>query len=257
MEYVFVAITVLLGAGLTFFSGFGLGTLMLPVFSFFFPLPVAVGATAIVHLANNLFKFGLVYRNIHFPTLVRFGFPAVIFSAFGAYFLGFIGNIEALHSYSIADKNVEITLLKVVLGSLMVFFAWFDLDPRFSNLKIKSKWMPIGGILSGFFGGISGHQGAFRSAFLNKSGLTKEAYIGTSNAIALWIDLARLFVYYETFNFSVLRNNSSLLVIGIVFAFFGTYFGKKMVQKVTMKGIQRIVGGMLLVIGALFIAGWL
>jgi uncharacterized membrane protein YfcA len=137
----------------------------------------------------------------------------------------------------------------------MIFFAWFDLDPRFSNLKIKSQWIPFGGVLSGFFGGISGHQGAFRSAFLNKSGLTKDEFIGTSNAIALLIDLARLFVYYETFNFTVLNNNKSLLLVGIVFAFIGTYFGKQLVKKTTMKGIQKIVGVMLFLLGGLFIAG--
>jgi uncharacterized membrane protein YfcA len=255
MDYLIVAFTVLIGAGLTFFSGFGLGTLMLPVFSIFFPLPVAIGATAIVHLSNNIFKFGLVYKNINLPVLFRFGFPAVIFATVGAYCLGLIGKVESLHSYSIGDKIIEITLLKVVIGSLMIFFAWFDLDPRFSNLKIKKQWIPFGGVLSGFFGGISGHQGAFRSAFLNKSGLTKEEFIGTSNAIALLIDLARLIVYYETFNFVVLNNNKSLLLVGIVFAFIGTYFGKQLVKKTTMKGIQKVVGVMLFVLGGLFIAG--
>jgi uncharacterized membrane protein YfcA len=255
MEYLIISITVLFGAGLTFFSGFGLGTLMLPVFSIFFPLPVAIGATAIVHLSNNLFKFGLVYKHINLPVLFRFGLPAVIFATVGAYCLGLIGNVESLLSYSIGDKTIEITLLKVVIGSLMIFFAWFDLDPRFSNLKIKSQWIPLGGVLSGFFGGISGHQGAFRSAFLNKSGLTKDEFIGTSNAIALLIDLTRLFVYYETFNFSELNNNKSLLIVGIVFAFIGTYFGKQLVKKTTMKGIQKIVGVMLFVLGGLFIAG--
>ena len=255
MDYLIVAFTVLIGAGLTFFSGFGLGTLMLPIFSIFFPLPVAIGATAVVHLSNNIFKFGLVYRHINLQVLFRFGFPAVIFATVGAYCLGLIGEAAPLYAYSIGDKPIEITLLKVVIGSLMIFFAWFDLDPRFSHLKIEKQWIPLGGILSGFFGGISGHQGEFRSAFLNKSGLTKEEFIGTSNAIALLIDLARLFVYYETFNFAVLNNNKSLLLVGIVFAFIGTYFGKQLVKKTTMKGIQKMVGVMLIVLGGLFVAG--
>ena len=43
---------------LTLFSGFGLGTLLLPAFAVFFPIEVAVASTAIVHAANNLFKAG-------------------------------------------------------------------------------------------------------------------------------------------------------------------------------------------------------
>ena len=45
---------------LTLFSGFGLGTLLLPAFAFFLPLEVAVASTAVVHAANNLFKVGLL-----------------------------------------------------------------------------------------------------------------------------------------------------------------------------------------------------
>jgi uncharacterized membrane protein YfcA len=60
-QLLLVAFTVIGGSILTFFSGFGLGTLMLPVMALFFPVDLAVIATAIVHLANNLFKFGLVY----------------------------------------------------------------------------------------------------------------------------------------------------------------------------------------------------
>jgi uncharacterized membrane protein YfcA len=255
MEYVIVALTVLFGAALTFFSGFGLGTLMLPVFSLFFPLPVAVGATAVVHLSNNLLKFGMVYKHIHVNTLLRFGIPALLFAILGGFLLDVVGHMESFYSYAIGEKTFHLTPLKMVIGFLMIFFAWFDLDPRFSGWSMDSKWIPLGGVLSGFFGGISGHQGAFRSAFLNKAGLTKEEFIGTSNAIALIIDISRIFVYVQTLDFVTLSNEKNILVIGIIFAFLGTYFGKELLKKTTMKGIQRVVGVMLLILGALFVGG--
>jgi uncharacterized membrane protein YfcA len=255
MEYVIVALTVLFGAALTFFSGFGLGTLMLPVFSLFFPLPVAVGATAVVHLSNNLFKFGMVYKHIHVNTLLRFGIPALLFAILGGLLLDVVGHMDYFYSYQIAEKTFSLTPLKMVIGFLMIFFAWFDLDPRFSGWSMDRKWIPLGGVLSGFFGGVSGHQGAFRSAFLNKAGLTKEEFIGTSNAIALIIDISRIFVYIQTLDFVALSNEKSILVTGILFAFLGTYFGKELLKKTTMKGIQRVVGMMLLILGALFVGG--
>jgi len=255
MEYIIISITVLLGAGLTFFSGFGLGTLMLPVFSLFFPLPIAIGATAVVHLANNIFKFGLVYKHIHYPTLLRFGIPALIFALVGSFLLKFIGDIDIVHSYEMNGHLFEMTYLKIVIGSLMIFFAWFDLDPRFNNLQVKKEWIPLGGALSGFFGGVSGHQGAFRSAFLTKAGLTKEQFIGTSNAIALIIDLSRIIVYIETINITALSEEKGILGAGILFAFVGTYFGKELVKKITLKGIQKVVGVLLFLLGTLFILG--
>ena len=255
MEYAIIALTVLFGAVLTFFSGFGLGTLMLPVFSLFFPLPVAVGATAVVHLSNNIFKFGMVYRHIHLSTLLRFGIPALVFAILGSLLLDVVGHLESFYSYSIGEKTFELTPLKMVIGSLMIFFAWSDLDPRFSGWSMDRKWIPLGGVLSGFFGGISGHQGAFRAAFLNKAGLTKEQFIGTSNAIALIIDISRILVYVQTLDFMALADEKFLLITGVFCAFIGTYFGKELLKKATMKGIQRLVGALLLIMGALFVSG--
>lgn len=255
MDYLIVALTVLFGAGLTFFSGFGLGTLMLPVFALFFPLEVAVGATAVVHFANNLFKFGLVYKHIHFSTLWRFGIPALLAAVLGGLTLRYLGKFESIYSYSLGETFIEISGVKFVVGMLMIFFAWFDLDPRFSNWQLDKKWIPFGGLLSGFFGGISGHQGAFRAAFLTKAGLTKEQFIGTSNSIALIIDIARITVYAKTIDFLALENEKGLLITGVGFAFAGTYFGKELLKKTTLKGIQKIVGTLLLVLGLCFVFG--
>jgi len=60
---------------------------MLPVFSLFFPLTLAIGAAAIVHFSNNILKFGMLYRHIHVQTLIRFGIPALI-AALGGSLLG-------------------------------------------------------------------------------------------------------------------------------------------------------------------------
>lgn len=264
MDYLVIALTIIFAASLTFFSGFGLGTIMLPVFSLFFDLPVAVGATAVVHLANNLFKFALVSKFIHLPTLFRFGIPALIMASVGGYVLTLFEDMAVITSYTIGEYTFEMTTIHIVIGSLMIFFAWFDLDPRFDNLNVKAKHIPFGGALSGFFGGISGHQGAFRAAFLSKAGLTKEQFIGTSNAVSLVVDLARLTIYlYIASALSGERNKflvafsegRDLLIVGIVFAFLGTYLGRQLVKKTTITGIQRTVGVLLFIMGALMIAG--
>ncbi len=56
MDYIVVCLVAVLVSVLTVFSGFGLGTALMPVFALFFPVPVAIAATAAVHLANNIFK---------------------------------------------------------------------------------------------------------------------------------------------------------------------------------------------------------
>jgi len=56
VEWIIVSACALLASMLTLFSGFGLGTLLMPVVALFFPLEVAIALTAVVHLANNVFK---------------------------------------------------------------------------------------------------------------------------------------------------------------------------------------------------------
>src|SRR3546814_10115079 len=71
-----VVVAAFLASGLTLYSGFGLGTVLLPVFAIFFPAEAALAAVAVVHLLNNLFKGVLVGKSAHWPTILRFGLPA-------------------------------------------------------------------------------------------------------------------------------------------------------------------------------------
>ena len=82
------------------------------------------------------------------------------------------------------------------LGTLLMpAFAILELSPRFVKLFFDMKYIPLGGALSGFFGGLSGQQGALRSAFLIRTGLNKEAFIGISVISAVMVDVSRLIVY--------------------------------------------------------------
>jgi len=76
-SFIIVSVASLVTAGLTLYSGFGLGTLLMPVFALFFPIEVAVAATAIVHGANNIFKIAVVGRHADKALVIRFGVPAI------------------------------------------------------------------------------------------------------------------------------------------------------------------------------------
>lgn len=84
IEILLISIIALGASLLTFFSGFGLGTILMPFIALFLPLELAIAVTAVVHFANNIFKFGLVYKSIDYKILLSFGIAAMIFSVFGA-----------------------------------------------------------------------------------------------------------------------------------------------------------------------------
>jgi uncharacterized protein len=57
MEIFIITLASFVTAILTFFSGFGLGTVLTPVFAIFFPIDLAIALTGVVHFGNNLFDW--------------------------------------------------------------------------------------------------------------------------------------------------------------------------------------------------------
>jgi hypothetical protein len=90
MFYLFVVIAAASVSALTLYSGFGLSTLLMPVFVLFFPVEVAVAATAIVHAANNIFKIVVVGRHAERSLVLQFVIPATLAAFVGAALLGYI-----------------------------------------------------------------------------------------------------------------------------------------------------------------------
>lgn len=255
MDYFIICLVALLGSGLTLFSGFGLGTLLVPVFAIFFPLDLAIALTAIVHFLNNLFKLALLYRSADWKIVLRFGLPSLLAAFVGAYVLTQIGRAAPLYNYTFAGHEKTIVPIKLVIGILLVFFAIVDIVPKLSSLQFDKKYLVAGGLLSGFFGGLSGNQGALRSAFLIKAGLTKEAYIATGVVIACLTDMSRLSVYWEHILDHREHMNLVLVFAATLSAFAGAYFGNKLVKKITVVALQRIVALALMLFGILLALG--
>src|SRR3546814_16857303 len=87
MEILILSLAAFLVAGLTFFSGFGLGTILTPVFLVFFPAGLAVALTGVVHFFNNLFTLALVGRQAAWRMVIHSGTPAVTAPFFGAWLI--------------------------------------------------------------------------------------------------------------------------------------------------------------------------
>lgn len=245
MEYFVVCSAAVVASGLTLFSGFGLGTLLLPAFLIFFPADIAVAMTAIVHLLNNLFKLVLLGRHAVAGVVLRFGLPAVVAAYAGSMVLATLSGHGPLFTYQISGHTFAIMPVNLVMAALILVFAVAEVAPAFQHLSFDRKYLPVGGILSGFFGGLSGHQGALRSAFLVRSGLTQEAFIATGIVIACLVDVTRLAVYTEHFSAEQMGVQTGILVAATASAFCGVVIGTRLMSKVTMTAVQRVVSALL------------
>lgn len=246
MQYVIICAAALVTSGLTLFSGFGLGTLLMPVFAIFFPVEIAVALTAIVHFLNNLFKLALLGRHADRSAVLWFGLPAILAAMLGAWTLIWLSGVQPLMSYSFTGRELQVMPVKLVVAILMTFFALFELIPVFEKMAFERKYLPLGGVLSGFFGGLSGNQGALRSAFLVRCELSKEGFIATGVVIACLVDITRISIYGAHFSAAGLGQNTPLLAAATASAFVGAFFGNRLLKKVTMRTIQILVSLMLL-----------
>ena len=255
MEFVVISIVALLASLLTFFSGFGLGTILLPAFAIFFPINIAVALTAIVHLLNNIFRFALVSKHTSKSVILRFGLITVLASFVGAQLLSRLADLKPLFSYHLFGNSRDVMPVDFMIGILIMFFALWEVLPQLKRVSFSQKYLPLGGLLSGFFGGFSGIQGPLRSAFLVRSGLPTESYIATNAAIAIMVDIPRISVYFTQFSLVSTEKNILLLAVATIAASLGALLGNLWIKKVTMRIIQILVSIMLFAVALALISG--
>ena len=248
MELFIIAIVALIASLLTFFSGFGLGTILTPVLIIFFPVEVAIAITGIVHLLTKVFKIFLVAKQINWRVGFKFGITAIIGAFVGAKFLLLFLNSQALYTYTIHDKIFSVTAINLLISILMIIFALFEVIPSLQKIQFNENKLYAGGLLSGFFGGLSGNQGALRSMFLLRSGLTKEGYIATGVLIACAVDITRLSVYFTNFSNINLEEKSTVLIVAVLSAFAGSYLGNILLKKVTFSFVQWLTTVMIIIL---------
>lgn len=248
MDFLIIATVSFLVAILTFFSGFGLGTILTPVFMIFFPVQLAIALTGVVHFFNNMFKIILVGKKADKGVFLLFGIPAIIAAFFGAWLLIRLEINEPIISYNLGGHEFQIFTFKLMVAVLLMIFAIMDLLPFFKNLEFSRSKLPLGGILSGFFGGLTGNQGALRAAFLVKAGLTKEAFIGTTVLVSTCVDLTRLSMYSVKFMNSGLKYHLPLVITATLAGITGSFIGNKLLKKVTLPFIKVTVAILLMLL---------
>ena len=227
-----ICLAALLVAALVLMSGFGLGTLLTPLFVLFYDIKIAVFLVAIVHFSNNLFKLGLFFRHLDWAILKRFGAISIA----GA----FVG--------SLLQAELESETLKIGLGILLVILGTVEfLPPRFS-WSLPKRLDPLGGFLSGLLGGMLGNQGAVRSAYLLNYSLSKEAFVATATIIACLIDATRIPIYLLSY-YNEIVVAWPYLIATILSAFLGTLIGKWLLDIVTLGAFRRVVAGSVVVVG--------
>lgn len=205
-------------------SGFGTSTIMVPVLSLFFPLPVVLLFAGAVHWVGDIWKMLLFRGGVRWRLLALFGVSGIAASSVGAALVA----------------AVEAAALSRLLGAfLLAYVGWISLRPQW-RVPARDETAVAGGALSGFLAGLFGVGGAVRGAFLSAFNLPKEVYLFTSGAISLAVDSARLLTYWgEGTRLSV--ELIVALAAGVPVSLVGALLAKRLVVRVPERRFRHVV----------------
>jgi uncharacterized membrane protein YfcA len=160
--------------------------------------------------------------------------------------------------YELGGVWHEITPLKIVVGCIILALVALEFSPAVARLRISPRALPLGGILSGFFGGLTGNQGVLRSAFLIRLKLSPEGFAATGAVGAAIVDLSRLAVYgggASAVALSVEGPLRNALICATIAALTGALVGRRLVRTMRGETLRIIVGGTMALIASLMVVG--
>jgi uncharacterized membrane protein YfcA len=131
-------------------------------------------------------------------------------------------------------------------GFLIIMSALLLLKPHL-RLQANNKTAIFGGAISGLAAGLVGTGGAIRGLALASFGLSKDVFIATSAIIDLGIDISRSVVYIDAGYFT--QQLLPLIPMLLILSFIGTATGKYLLQFISEVRFQRVVLGLILVVG--------
>ena len=202
-------------------AGYG-GFLMIVTLSFFFDIKTSVA------LSTIFFFFLMINRLYFYRKTIDWEFYRFVLSGIIPFlFLSF-------YIFDIVNPKV-IKYILAVSGSYVILEHFFPLPrvKKFTKLK-----MFVGGACWGLLGGLSA-PGPLKVLMLKWRGLSKEIFIGTGAMISLTALCIRIPAYISM-DYLVLDNYWLLIPMGLI-ATVGTFIGKQILKKLSIKNFEYVV----------------
>lgn len=232
MELFLITTLTLIASAIGTMTGFGTSTIMVPLLSLFFPLPIVLLFVGVIHLFGDIWKMLFFKKGFDWKLILLFGIPGIIASFLAA-------RLPLTLSGELLQRSLGLFLI------IYVVFLWFR--PAW-HMKPSTGNALLGGGLSGFFSGVFGVGGAIRSAFLSAYDIPKSVFLFTSGMIRLLIDSSRVTQYL----LSGVRVQGFLLVallMCIPVSLLGAYLAKYLIDKIPQQQFRLYIAIGLCIVG--------
>jgi len=216
-------------------SGFGGAAVLLPVLVASFGVREAIPILTVAQLIGNGSR---VWFNRH-----ELNWKVVGWFALGGVPSALVGGV--------IFSRTPLPFLTRMLGVFLILVvSWRHLRPK-ATAKPPAWSFALIGAGASFLSALLGSVGPLMAPFFLAHGLVKGAYIGTEALATVVMHVAKLIAYHQS---SVLPLHAVIagLAIGPIMIF-GSFLGKRMVDRLSEKVFVWIIEATLLVAGSLFI----
>lgn len=228
-----VVLASVVAAAIATVAGFGVGSLLTPVFALRTETRLAVAAVSVPHVVATALRLWMLRRHIDRRILRGFGMASAAGGLLGA----------------LLQSRARSRTLDLVFGGLLLFAGLGELSGLARRIRLEGKAAWAAGALSGMFGGLVGNQGGIRSAALLGFDVPRDAFVATATAVALAVDLARVPVYVFTAGAGLARLGG-LMALATAGAMAGTLVGQRVLARIPEGVFRRVVASVLLALGA-------
>jgi uncharacterized membrane protein YfcA len=236
VEWAVLALTALFASTLAAVTGFGGAAVLLPVLVAAFGVREAIPILTVAQLIGNGSRVWFNRQEVHWRVVAWFALGGVPMALLGGYLFA----------------KAPLGFLTRLLGAfLLLIVAWRHLRPRQAKPFPTATFAGIGAGAS-FLSALLGSVGPIMAPFFLGYGLVKGAYIGTEALSTVVMHVTKLVAYRQT---AVLTGAAVLigLALGPIMVF-GSWLGKRIVDRLREKVFIAIIEGVLIVAGTLFLA---
>jgi uncharacterized membrane protein YfcA len=214
-------------------AGFGIGSLLTPLLAARIGTSAAIAAVALPHFLATAVRFWRLRHAVDRDVIRSFGIVSAL------------GGLAGALLYSRLSNRA----LTIALGVLLLVTAIGGVTGWATRWRARGAAAPTLGLLSGFFGGIAGNQGGLRAAALLGFSLSPAAFVATSTAVGVMVDVARTPVYLWRAGDTLLALAIPILVAsaGVLV---GTLLGERVLLGLSPDRFRRIVSVLIGALGA-------
>lgn len=233
-----IVLSYVLGSIVKGVTGFGAILVAVPLMSILVEPATAVALTGVSVVTSNVWQLW-DSRNAKFAIeeFWKVIIPLLPASVLGAQFL------------AVVDPRIA----SAVIGTMVVLFCltqMFPVRPQISE-KQRKYADPLIGVTAGLVGGASILTGSVLVAYLMSINLKKDQFVAAIallylvNTVPIYVTLS----FFDRYDFITLVISVSLVVPAIL----GLILGRSIRDKISQKRFERVVDGMLFLIGCLLI----